>query len=286
MSGGLDAAYEYCRALTKHEAKNFYYGFLLLPAAQRRAIYAAYAFARECDDIVDGGLVVEEARRLLGLQRTRLDECLAGEPDGPMFEALGDAVTRFQIPQGYFYELVDGVGADLTARRYTDFEALKAYCYGVASIVGLISIEVFGYRGGEDARRHAADLGIALQLTNILRDIREDGERGRVYIPQDEIEACGYSERELLAGVVTPAFRRLVEFQSVRARGYFLEGRKLLPLLPRRARACVGVMAGIYESILAGIQRDPAAIFRRRVGVGTGAKLMLAGRELVRSLAP
>lgn len=286
MSGELDAAYEYCRAFTKHEARNFYYGFLLLPAAQRRAIYAAYAFARECDDIVDGGLVVEEARRLLGLQRKRLDECLAGEPDGPVFEALGDAVTRFQIPHGYFYELVDGVGADLTVRRYADFEALKAYCYGVASIVGLISIEVFGYEGGEGARRHAADLGIALQLTNILRDIREDGERGRVYIPQDEIEACGYSERELLAGVVTPAFRRLVEFQSVRARGYFLEGRKLLPLLPRRARACVGVMAGIYESILAGIQRDPAAIFRRRVGVGTGAKLMLAGRELVRSLAP
>ena len=286
MSGGLDAAYEYCRALTRHEASNFYYGFLLLPAPQRRAIYAAYAFARECDDIVDGGLAVEEARRLLGLQRKRLDECLAGEPDGPVFEALGDAVTRFHIPRGYFYELVDGVGADLTARRHADFDALKAYCYGVASIVGLISIEVFGYEGGEDARRHAADLGIALQLTNILRDIQEDGERGRVYVPQDEIDAFGYSERELLAGMVTPAYNQLVDFQTERAHEYFVEGRKLLPYLPRRARACVGVMAGIYESILAGIQRDPAAIFRRRVSVGTGARLMLAGRELVRSLVP
>ena len=286
MSGGLDAAHEYCRALTKHEARNFYYGFLLLPARQRRAIYAAYAFARECDDIVDGGLDVDEAQRLLGIQRKRLDECLAGEPDGPVFEALGDAVTQFQIPRGYFYELVDGVGVDLTARRYADFDVLKAYCYGVASIVGLISIEVFGYEGGEDARRHAADLGIALQLTNILRDIREDGERGRVYIPEDEIDAFGYSERELLAGIVTPAYNQLVDFQTVRAHEYFLEGRKLLPYLPRRARACVGVMAGIYESILSGIQRDPAAIFRRRVGLGTGAKLMLAGRELVRSLTP
>lgn len=286
MSAGLDAAYEYCRALTKHEARNFYYGFLLLPARQRRAIYAAYAFARECDDIVDGGLAVEEARRLLGLQRKRLDGCLAGEPDGPVFEALGDFVSRFQIPHGYFFELVDGVGADLDARRHADFESLKAYCYGVASIVGLISIEVFGYEGGEDARRHAADLGIALQLTNILRDVQEDGERGRVYIPQDEIEAFGYSERELLAGAVTPAFRRLVDFQAERAHEYFVGGRQLLPYLPRRARACVGVMAGIYESILSGIQRDPAVIFRQRVGMGTGAKLMLAGRELVRSLAP
>lgn len=286
MNRGLDAAYEYCRALTRREARNFYYGFLLLPAAQRRAIYAAYAFARECDDIVDGGLMAEEAERLLGLQRVRLSECLSSVPDGPVLEALSHAVARFRIPEDYFYELVAGVATDLRTRSYQNFDGLRAYCYGVASVVGLISIEVFGYRGGETARRHAANLGIALQLTNILRDIQEDGERGRVYIPQDEIEAFGYSERELLAGAVTPAFRRLVDFQAVRAREHFVEGRKLLPYLPRRARACVGVMAGIYESILAGIQRDPAVIFRRRVGVGTGAKLMLAGRELVRSLAP
>lgn len=285
MSSSLEAAYEYCRALTRREARNFYYGFILLPPEKRRAIYAAYAFARECDDIVDSGLAAAEAERLLGVQRTRLDACLNGEPEGPVFEALAHAVTRFRIPQGYFHQLVDGVAIDLTRRRYADFNALKEYCYGVASIVGLISIEVFGYGGGESSRKHAADLGIALQLTNILRDVREDAERGRIYIPQNEISAFGYSERELLAGEVTPAFRRLIAFQAARAKEYFSLGRVLLPHLPRRARACVGVMTGIYESVLSGIERDPAVVFRRRLSVGTPRKLMLAGREVVRSLA-
>lgn len=285
MKNGVEAAYEYCRTLTRREARNFYYGFMLLPPEQRRAIYAAYAFARECDDIVDSDLAAEEAARLLGVQRARLEACLKGEPDGPVFEALADAVSRFGIPRAYFHELVDGVGMDLTRRRYADFNALKAYCHGVASVVGLICIEVFGYEGGESSRKHAADLGIALQLTNILRDVREDGERARIYIPQDEIKAFGYSDRELLAGEATPAFRRLVAFQAARAKEYFSEGRMLLPHLPRRARACVGVMTGIYESILSGIERDPAIVFRRRLSVGTPRKLVLAGRAVVRSLA-
>ena len=285
MKNGIEAAYEYCRALTRREARNFYYGFILLPLEQRRAIYAAYAFARECDDIVDGGGPADEADRLLGLQRTRLEACFNGEPDGPVFEALADAATRFYIPHQYFRDLMDGVAVDLTRIRHADFGSLKAYCHGVASTVGLISIEVFGYEGGETARSFAADLGIALQLTNILRDVREDGERGRIYLPQDEIEAFDYSERELLAGAVTPAFRALVAFQAARTREYFAQGRKLLPYLPRRGRACLGVMAGIYEGVLSGIERDPAAVFRQRLSVGTPRKLALAGREVVRSLA-
>ena len=286
MRSGVEAAYEHCRALTRREARNFYYGFMLLPAEQRRAIYAAYAFARECDDIVDSDRPTDEAERLLKAQRRRLDECLGGEPDGPVFEALGHTVGRYTIPHEYLYELIDGVRMDLSTRRYPDFDSLRAYCYGVASVVGLISVEVFGYGGGETARKHAADLGIALQLTNILRDVQEDGERGRVYLPQDEMEAFGYSERELLAGEVSPGFRRLTAFQAARAREYFDEGRRILPYLPRRARACVGVMAGIYQGILSGIERDPAVVFRRRMSLSTGRKLALAGRELVRSLAP
>lgn len=285
MKDGTEAAYEYCRVLTRREARNFYYGFILLPPEQRRAIYAAYAFARECDDIVDGGRPTEEAGRLLALQRTLLEASLGGEPDGPVFHALADAAARFHIPHQYFQDLVDGVAVDLTRTRHADFGSLRAYCRGVASTVGLISIEVFGYEGGETARSHAADLGIALQLTNILRDVREDGERGRIYLPQDEIEAFGYSERELLGGAVTPAFRGLVAFQAARARKYFAQGRRLLPYLPRRARACLGVMTGIYEGVLSGVERDPAAVFRRRLSVGTPRKLVLAGREVVRSLA-
>jgi phytoene synthase len=154
----------------------------------------------------------------------------------------------------------------------------------VASVVGLISIEIFGYTGGEEARGYAADLGIALQLTNILRDIQEDAGRGRIYLPLDELEWFGYSEPELLAGASTPEFRQLIAFQADRARHYYAQGRKLLPFLPARARACVGVMAGIYHSILDEIQRDPGVVFRRRVSLSAGQKLALAGKELVRSV--
>ena len=285
MKDHLNAAYDYCQSLTKREAKNFYYGFMLLPNDQRRAIYAAYAFARQCDDIVDEGLPTDEAARRLATYRESLDRCLEGRAQGPVFTALKDAVDLFGIPQEHLYGLIEGVETDLRVRRYQTFEELRRYCHLVASTVGLISIEIFGYDGGERARQQAADLGIALQLTNILRDLQEDAGRERVYLPQEELATFGYSEEELLAGRVTPAFRRLLAFQIERARQYYGQGRRLLPYLPRRARACVGVMAGIYSSILEDIEREPAAVFRRRVRLSTGQKLALAGRELVRSLA-
>ena len=284
MRNGLEAAYDYCQALTKREAKNFYYGFALLPAAQRRAIYSAYAFARGGDDIVDGGLPTDVASERLADYRRRLDAAIAGHPDGPVFSALRQTIREYRVPHEYFHELIDGVEMDLAQARYETFEELRTYCHRVASVVGLISIEIFGYRGGEKARRYAADLGLALQLTNILRDLQEDAERGRVYLPQDEIEWFGYSDEELLAGRVTPAFRRLMAFNIDRARDHYAGGRRLLPLLPTRARACVGVMAGIYSSILDDIERRPGVVFQRRVGPGTGQKLALAGREIVRSV--
>jgi phytoene synthase len=284
MSDELSAAYEHCRALTRREAKNFYYGFMLLPARQRRAIYAAYAFARECDDIVDAGLPVEEASRRLAAQRELLDRCLEGSPDGPVFLALADAVRRYDIPRDYFYRLIEGVETDLTVRRYATFDDLKRYCYLVASVVGLISIEIFGYEGGEEARSRAANLGIALQLTNILRDVQEDLQRGRIYLPEEELVRFGYKADFLRQGVANEAFQRLMAFQVARAEGYFEEGGRLLPLLPRRARACVGVMAGIYRRILDDIARTPETVLSRRVSLSAGQKLALAGRELVRSL--
>ncbi|MEE8369934.1 MAG: presqualene diphosphate synthase HpnD [Dehalococcoidia bacterium] len=286
MGDDLAVAYEHCRALAKKEAKNFYYGFMLLPGDQRRAIYAAYAFARQCDDIADKGLPLEEAVRQLAAYRQSLDRCLEGRPEGPVFTALKHTVDSFGIPQEHFYSLIEGVETDLAVRRFQTFDELRRYCYLVASTVGLISIEIFGYRGGEVARRHAVDLGIALQLTNILRDIREDLARDRVYLPQEELAAFGYDEQDLLSGQATPGFRRLLAFQIERARHYFAEGQQLLPYLPRRARACVGVMAGIYSSILKDIERRPEAVFQRRLSLNTGQKLALASRELVRSLAP
>ncbi|MCH8346183.1 MAG: phytoene/squalene synthase family protein, partial [Chloroflexi bacterium] len=250
MKDELTVAYDHCQALTRREAKNFYYGFMLLPARQRRAIYAAYAFARECDDIVDVGLPPREASLNLAAYRESLDRCLEGRPQGPVLLALRDAIDRYRIPHEYFYRLIEGVETDLTVRRYASFEELKRYCYKVASIVGLISIEVFGYRGDEQARERAADLGIALQLTNILRDVQEDLRRDRIYLPQDELARFGYTEDDLRAGAATDSFRRLMSFQVKRAREYYESGRRLLPYLPRRARACVGVMSGIYSTIL------------------------------------
>ena len=152
--------------------------------------------------------------------------------------------------------------------------------------MGLVCIEIFGYRGGERARKHAEDLGVALQLTNILRDLQEDADRGRVYIPAEEMETFGYSPEELRRGEITRSFRRLMAFQVTRAREHYRSGRELLDYLPRRSRACVGAMAGIYSAILDDIERDPGVVFRRRVSPSTGQKLALAGRELVRSLAP
>ncbi|MDP2673469.1 MAG: presqualene diphosphate synthase HpnD [Dehalococcoidia bacterium] len=283
MSDELSAAYRHCQALTRREAKNFYYGFMLLPARQRRAIYAAYAFARECDDIVDAVLPVEDASARLAAQRELLDRCLEGSPQGPVFLALADAVRRYGIPHDYFYRLIEGVETDLTVSRYATFDDLKRYCYLVASVVGLISVEIFGYQGGEEARGHAADLGIALQLTNILRDVQEDIQRGRIYLPEDELARFGYKADFLRQGVANEAFHRLMAFQVARAEEYFEEGRMLLPLLPRRARACVGVMAGIYRTILDDIRRRPETVLRQRVSLSAGQKLALAGRELVRS---
>ncbi|MBI1886269.1 MAG: presqualene diphosphate synthase HpnD [Chloroflexi bacterium] len=282
--GSIDVAYEHCRALARREAKNFYYGFLLLPPEQRRAIYAAYAFARGSDDIADEEMPPDEKIVRLAAYREQLDRCLAGQPEGPVFAALYHAVTRYRIPPEYLYQLMEGVETDLTVKRYSTFEDLRRYCYLVASTVGLICIEVFGYEGGEEAREYAVDLGIALQLTNILRDLQEDAGRDRIYLPRDELARFGYAEEELLRGAANDAFFPLMAWQVERARRYYERGRRLLPFLPRRARACVGVMAGIYSRILDDIERRPESVFRERIGLSTGQKLALAGRELVRSL--
>jgi phytoene synthase len=280
----LAEAYDYCQELTRREAKNFYYGFALLPRPKRRAIYSAYAFARQCDDIVDADLPRDQAATQIAAYRRTFEESLSGTRDTPVFQALGRTIERYEVPPDHFRDLIAGCEMDLVQTRYASFDDLKEYCRRVASSVGLISIEIFGYKGGEKARRHAADLGIALQLTNILRDIQEDAARGRIYLPLDELEWFGYGPDDLASGRITHDFKRLMAFQVDRARHYYDEGRRLLPFLPGRARACVGVMAGIYSAILDGIARDPAVVFERRLSLSTGQKLALAGRELARSV--
>src|SRR4030042_354426 len=260
MSDGLEQAYRYCRELAKREARNFYYGFILLPPAKRRAIYACYAFARGCDDIVDDDLELEEKVWRLGEYRLKLEQCLGGSSAGPVFAALGDTILRYRIPPEHFYQLLEGVEMDLTVRRYRTFAELRRYCYSVASTVGLVSIEIFGYRDVREARQHAEDLGIALQLTNILRDVREAARRDRIYIPTADLERFRYSESDILGGVANESFRQLMGFQVERARDYFARGRKLLPLLPYRSRACTAALQALYRRILERIAADPERV--------------------------
>ncbi len=268
------SAYQVCQQITKREAKNFYYGFISLPEPKRRAIHAAYAFSRQCDDAVDSqGLHTE---KLLALEEAsiRLHQCYAGNPTDPVMLALHDAVTRYHIPSTYFEALLEGMAMDIETTRYRTFEELRAYCYRAASVIGLICLEIFGYRQPQ-AKTFAIDLGIAMQLTNILRDLKEDAERGRIYLPQQELRDFGVSEEDILTGHLTGQFRALMRYQVRRARKYFASGIRLLPLLPPRSRMCTAVLQGIYAAILERIEDADYDVFKKRISLSTLEKTQL-----------
>ena len=274
----LAAAYEECRRVTRREARNFYFAFLTLPARQRRAIYVAYTFCRYCDDSVDAEGTRGEKLQRIEYLRSRLAESYAGNADQSLFVGLADVAKTHNIPEEYFQEVLNGVESDLVKTRYANFEELRAYCYQVASVVGLICIHIFGYRGGEEARRRAIDLGLAMQLTNICRDVLEDWEFGRVYLPQDELDRFGVTEADLGNHAVTDGFANLMQFQIDRAREYFASGRRLLPLLSPRSRACPAALGLIYGGVLSKIESAGYDVFRERVSLSKGAKLGLMAR--------
>jgi phytoene synthase len=285
MTSDLKQAYEHCRHITRSRAKNFYYAIRTLPARKRQAVYAAYAFCRICDDISDEERSLEDKLRLFGQTRQLLQDGYDGKATDPVFAALGDASATFDIPARYFEEVIAGVEMDLIQKRFQDFEELRDYCYKVASAVGLICIEVFGYKDPR-AREYATDLGLAMQLTNVMRDIKEDAQRGRIYIPQDEMASFGYSPGELEAGVVNDAFRNLMRFQVARARRYFASGRRLIPLLSLRSRACPALLLAVYSRILDRIEANQYDVFQRRIGLSTREKLFLTARLWALSLIP
>ena len=274
----LAAAYEECRRVTRREARNFYFAFLTLPARQRRAIYAAYTFCRYCDDSVDAEGTHAEKLQRIGYLREKLTQAYAGNSDQPLFIALADVASTYRIPEQYFQEVLNGVESDLVKTRYANFEELRAYCYQVASAVGLICIHIFGFRGGDQARRGAIDLGLAMQLTNICRDVREDWEFGRVYLPQDELERFGVTEADLASYTVTDGFAKLMQFQIDRAREYFANGQRLLPYLSPRSRACPAALGLIYGGVLNKIEAAGYDVFRERISLSKGAKLRLMAR--------
>ena len=284
MERDLKAAYDHCRRVTRTEAKNFYYAFRTLPAKKRRAIYAAYAFCRLCDDIADGDLPLDEKSRLLEETRGRLSSDTNADRH-PVFRALRDTIDSFDIPVRYFHEVIQGVEMDLTRTRYGTFEELRVYCYRVASAVGLVCIEIFGYTD-ERAKEYAVDLGLAMQLTNILRDVREDACRGRIYVPLDELEEFGYAEQDLEQGVMNEPFRQLMRYQAARAREHFERGRRIVPLLSADSRACLALLHGVYSAILDRIEASGFDVYSRRVGLTTREKLLLMARLWAASFIP
>lgn len=266
-------AYAWCQAYTKARAKNFYYAFAVLPREKRNAIYAAYAFSGFVDDIADELTDRVEQNRQLAQARLQLRACYASRRQGPLFLALGDAVDRFQVPIELFEELVNGVEMDFTVNRYATWDELYQYCYRVASMVGLICTAIFGTKPHPQARAFAIDLGIALQVVNIMRDVREDAARGRVYFPADDLAQHGLTAEEILACRYDERFAALLRQQGQRAHAYFARGRRLLPLLDLRSRMCVNVLQGIYAEILRRIEARQYDVLGRRVGLSGPEKL-------------
>jgi phytoene synthase len=274
--GALEADYARCAEITRRASSNFYYAFMLLPGDRRRALYAVYAFCRFVDDIADDETAIEPAR-MLTRWREELDRVYAGTPERAISRALAENVRRYDIPRAYLEEIIEGVEMDLTRRRYQTFPELSLYCRRVASAVGLICIEIFGYRNPA-TRLYAERLGIAFQLTNIIRDVREDAERGRIYIPLEDLARFGVSENDILNGAYTAEFRALMEFQADRARQYYREAEQALPPEDRPAMLAAEGMRLIYAALLERIARSGYRVFDRRLSLSATHKLYLVGR--------
>jgi 15-cis-phytoene synthase len=274
-------AYARCEAITREQARNFYYGIRLLPADKRAVLCAVYALARRIDDIGDGDLPNAEKLTRLNVLEAALDDP-AGSTD-PVLVAVGDAVRRYPIPLGAFEELVDGVRMDVTGRTYATFDDLVEYCRCVAGSVGRLCLGVFGSRPDPNASRYADTLGIALQQTNILRDIREDLMTGRVYLPADDLDRFGV--RLALdddSSLVDPDGRlsALITFSAGRAERWYDDGLRLVPLLDWRSAASCRAMAGIYHRLLARIAARPSMVFDRRLSLSGWQKAGVAARAL------
>jgi 15-cis-phytoene synthase len=308
-SGGdavdLDRAYAHCEAVTRQQAANFFYGIRLLPRARRRAISAVYAFARRIDDVGDGPLEPAQKLRLLAEQAEALQGLQGGAPapsGDPVMAALRDAHNRYPIPRDALPELIAGVRMDVEGTEYERFDELLLYCRRVAGGIGRVCLAIFGKRAGvtigdRDAERLADELGVAMQLTNILRDMREDALNGRVYVPADDLRRFGVAERagdpRAMLGALDAAGGReasadvagLVRFEAARAREWFERGVGLIAVLDRRSAASVLAMSGIYRRLLDRIDSAPEQAARRRMSLPAREKAWVAARGMLRGAA-
>jgi phytoene synthase len=277
----LDESYARCIEITKKRARNFHFAFQVLPPAPYKGICALYAFARRADDFSDDD--GDPARALASACRFRaaFDRALEGDLSGdPIFPAVAETVRKHKIPREYFHELIAGTEMDATIRRYQTWEDTYRYCYRVASVVGLMTIHVFGFSGAE-ALPLAERTGIAFQVTNILRDIKEDAGRNRIYLPLEDLARHGVSEADVLAARDSPAFRALVRFEVARAREYYRAGDELLPLIGAKCRPALAALVTIYGRLLEEIARRGYDVFSKRVSLSAAEKLRLAGRFAV-----
>ncbi|HUI06570.1 MAG TPA: phytoene/squalene synthase family protein [Verrucomicrobiae bacterium] len=295
MSVGLEESYGLCCQVARRTAKNFYYSFLVMPREKRRAMCTIYAFMRRSDDIADGAANPAVALDGLRQWRAQVDAALNGQESPPgtpvpagfgILPALADTVQRYRIPHRHFCELLDGTEMDQTRTRYETFDELYKYCYHVASVVGLIVLPVFGYRD-ETAKEPAVACGVAFQLTNILRDVKEDADMGRVYLPLEDLRRFGVSESDIMkAGATVPGgsefhsrFVELMRFEAARAREFYDKARPLLRLIDADSRGTLAVMIGIYGGILDKIEARNFAVFDGRIRLSTAEKLWIVAKN-------
>jgi phytoene synthase len=266
----------YCRDKAAASGSSFYYSFMFLPPARRQAITALYAFCREVDDVVDECADPAVAHGKLDWWRQEIERVFSGLPTHPVGLALRDIAGQFDIGRERLHEIIDGMAMDLTRNRYADFATLERYCYHVAGVVGLLAAEIFGYRetGTLD---YAHDLGIAFQLTNIIRDVGEDARRGRIYLPIDELQRFEVPAADILHGRHSANFRALMEFQYQRAQRYYDQALGALPAVDRKSQRPGLIMAAIYRALLEEIARDGFLVLDRRTSLTPLRKLWLAG---------
>jgi phytoene synthase len=281
----LSESYAHCAQVAKTEARNFYYSFVVLPPEKKAAMCAIYAFMRYSDDLSDDEALHNGRGERLERWRSALDLALSGEyGDSRILPAFHDTVKRYGIPHHLFHELIDGASMDLTLTRYESFDELYRYCYRVASVVGLVCIHVWGFSG--DPYPPAEACGLAFQLTNILRDVKEDAERGRIYLPLEDLGRFGVTEQELLSGEPGSGFRSLMQFEAGRARSYYQQALPLIPMLSHEGRATFVIMYRIYRGLLEQIERSNYDVFRTRAQLSSTRKLGIVAGALVGSRVP
>ena len=269
--------HDYCQDKAAKSGSSFYYSFMFLPAERRRAITALYAFCREVDDVVDECHDLSLAQTKLEWWRQEVGRIYGGVPTHPVGHALKDVLQGFRLPQEQLLEIIDGMAMDLSQTRYLDFKGLQLYCYRVASVVGLLAAGIFGYQERQTLK-YAHDLGIAFQLTNIIRDVGEDARRGRIYLPVDELQRFDVPAKDILEARYTDNFRALMAFQAERAERFYDQALTQLPAIDRRAQRPGLIMAAIYRTLLAEIAADGFLVLDRRTSLTPLRKVWIAGK--------